>query len=193
MSYQRGHHMTIESCTTWECINSFASWLSAIGTISITGLALWLSVRDRRVNLKSALTLGLLPSSNPDRLNRSVFVLSFTNVGPRPVTVTNHCWELPFVKGIIFLQPYRDLDVGILCSKLPLELTDGKEGHAFYPNDFFLKLDEPEKFLFHKNRYLAWLRINFFKVRIVTTSGPRPRVKVARPVRQRLWKQYNAE
>lgn len=184
--------MAIESCTTWECVNSFANWLAAVGTILITGLALWLSVRDRRINLKAALTLGLIPSSNPDVLDRAVFILSFTNVGPRPVTVTNHCWVLPFVKGIIFLQPYRDSRVASLCSKLPLELTDGKEGHVFYPDDFFLLLDEPGKFLFHKSRYVAWLRINFFKVRVVTTAGARPYVKVARAVRQRLWHQYNA-
>lgn len=183
--------MTIESCTTWECFNSFASWLSAIGTILITGLALWLSVRDRQIHLKSALTLGLLPSVNANLLNRPVFVLSFTNVGPRPVTVTNHCWVLPHVKGVVFLQPYMDAGVGSLCSKLPLELTDGKEGHVFYSDDFFLKLDDPAKFLFHKKRYIAWLRIHFFKVRIVTTAGVRPYVKVARAVRQRLWHQYN--
>lgn len=138
------------------------------------------------------MTLGLLPSSNLDVLDRAVFALSFANVGRRPVTVTGHCWKLPFAKGIVFLQPHRDPEVGKLCSKLPLELTDGKEGHVFYPDDFFLKLDEPEKFLFHRNRYVAWFRIHFFKVRIVTTAGPRPRVKVARAVRQRLWWQYKS-
>ena len=183
--------MTLEPCTTWQCVNSFSGWLSAIGTILITGLALWLSVRDRRVNLRSAFTLALIPSSNPNVLDRRVFALSFANVGPRPVTVTNHCWVLPFVKGIVFLQPYQDPTVGILCSKLPLELTDGKEGLAFYPDNFFLKLDAPSEFLFHKLRYVAWLRIRFFKIRVVTTAGPRPYVKIARAVRRRLWQQYN--
>lgn len=191
MPPQRDHRMTIASCTTWECVNSFANWLSAIGTICITGLALWLSVRDRRVNLRATLTLGLLPSSNPNLLDRPVFVLSFTNVGPRPVTVTNHCWDLPFVMGIIFLQPYMEVELGRLCSKLPIELTDGKEGHAFYPNDFFQKLEDPQKFLFHTNRFVAWLRINFFQIRITTTAGTRPRVKIAHGVRQRLWHQYS--
>ena len=183
--------MAIEHCTTSECVNSFASWLSAIGTILITGLALWLSVRDRRIHLKSNLTLGLLPSITSDRIDRAVFVLSFTNVGPRPVTVTNHCWVIPRQKGIVFFQPYLDPNTGGLCSKLPLELTDGKEGHAFYPDSFFLDLDNPEKFLFHKKRHIAWLRIYFFKIRIVTTTGVRPYVKIARAVRTRLWHQYN--
>ena len=67
--------MNLDPCPTWECVNSFAAWLAAIGTILITGLALWLSVRDRRINLRSAMTLGLLPSSNLDVLDRGVFAL----------------------------------------------------------------------------------------------------------------------
>lgn len=183
--------MPIDSCTTWECINSFASWVSAFGTILITGFALWLSVQDKRISLRSTLTLGLLPSSHIDILDRAVFVLSFTNVGPRTVVVTNHCWKLPLTKSFIFFQPHRVPDVGRLCSTIPLKITDGEEGHTFYPDDFFINLDEPEKFLFHQRRSIAWIRIHFFKVHIVTTAGVRPSVKIARAVRQRLWRQYN--
>ena len=182
--------MTVTSCTTWECINSFANWLAALGTILITGLALWLSVRDRMINVRANLSLGLVPGSNPSVLDSQVYVLSFTNVGPRPVTVTNHCWFLPFKKGVVYLMPQMDRGLGRLCSTLPIELTDGKEGHAFYSDDFFSKLDEPEKFLFHKNRVVAWWRISFFRVRISTTIGKRLKVTVARPVRRRLWRIY---
>lgn len=182
--------MTVTSCTTWECINSFANWLSALGTILITGLALWLSVRDRMLNVKANLSLGLVPGNNPNVLDTHVYALAFTNVGPRPVTVTNHCWFLPFKKGVVYLMPQMDRELGRLCSTLPIELTDGKDGHAFYSDDFFSKLDEPEKFLFHKNRFVAWWRINFFRVRISTTIGKRIKVTVARPVRRRLWRVY---
>ncbi len=180
----------MEACTTWECINSFANWLSAVGTILITSLALWLSVRDRRINIKSVLSLGLLPSSSPGILDNPVYVLSYTNIGPRPVTVTNHYWCLPFKKGNIFLHPYTDIKLGRLCSMPPIELTDGKEGRAFYAQDFFSKLEHPEDFLFHKNRYIAWLRIHYFKIHIVTTTGAKPRVKIHRAVRNRLWNLY---
>ena len=64
------------------------------------------------------------------------------------------------------------------------------QGHAFYSDDFFSKLDEPEKFLFHKNRLVAWCRISFFRVRISTTIGKRLKVTVALPVRRRLWRIY---
>ena len=181
---------SISPCMTWECINSFGNWLSAIGTILISSLALWLSVKDRLIHVSAELNVGIVPSNNPLVLDTRVYILSFTNVGIRPVTITNHCWFLPFSKGVIFLMPHMDLVVGILCSKLPLELTDGKEGHAFYPYDFFSRLDEPEKILFHKNRLIAWIRIHFFKVRISTTVGKRLNVKVKPAVRRQLWQSY---
>ena len=87
-------------------------------------------------------------------------------------------------------MPHMDEKVGRLCSKFPLELTDGKNGHAFYTYDFFRNLDEPEKVLFHKNFLIAWLRIYFFKVCISTTVGKSLKVKVKRTVRRQLWETY---
>lgn len=184
--------MTLASCTTWECVNSFANWLSAVGTLFISGLALWLSIRDRLINMQAELNTGLIPGANPTILDQQVYILSFTNIGVRPVMVTNHCWSLPFVKGLTFLMPQMDSQLGALCSKLPIELTDGKEGHAFYAADFFSKLDKPEEFLFHKNRVVAWVRIHFFRVLIATTTGKRVNVAVTPAVRKKLWCTYKA-
>src|ERR1043166_8719974 len=116
--------MPITACATWDCINSFSNWVSAVGTVAATSLALWLSVRDRRVNLLAQLSIGLVPSSNPRVLDQPVFALEFTNQGPRTIIVTNHSWRLPFVRRIIFMFPNIDTPVAHLCSRLPLELTD---------------------------------------------------------------------
>lgn len=177
-------------CTTWECINSFAPWLSAIGTIFISGIAVWLSVRDRMVNMRAEFDVGIVPGTNTTVLDQKVYALSFTNIGPRPITVTNHLWTLPFFKGVIFLMPELDNRLGPLCSKYPLELTDGKEGHIFYGKDFFSKLDAPDKMLFNKNRLIAWLRIHFFNMYICTTIGKRIKVNVKPAVRNTLWRSY---
>jgi hypothetical protein len=182
--------MTLPSCTTWECVNSFANWLSAFGMILISGLALRLSIRDRMINMRAELNTGLIPGPDPTILNRQVYILSFTNTGPRPITATNHCWSLPFVKGIIFMMPHLDRQLGPLCSKLPLELTDGKEGHIFYAADFHTRLEKTERFLCHKNRFIAWIRIRFFRVRITTTTGKRIKVVVKPAVRRKLWRVY---
>jgi hypothetical protein len=183
--------MAIADCTTWECVNSFSNWLSAVGTIATAALALWLSVRDRRVNVKAKFSVGLVPSNDPRVLNQRVFILEFTNNGPRTATVTNHAWRLPFVKGVVFMFPNMDTPVAHLCSKLPLELTDGKAGHSFYLIDHFARLDNAEEFFFPKNRWLAWLRIWFFRLYIQTSVGKSIRVHVRRQVRRVLWRQYS--
>ena len=141
--------MTIADCATWECVNSFSNWLSAVGTVLTAALALWLSVRDRRVNLAADISLGLVPGPNPKILDQRVFVLEYTNNGPRTVIVTNHSWRLPFVRGAVLLFPNMDSSVAHLCSTLPQELTDGKSGHSFYLEDHFAKLKPPESMFFH--------------------------------------------
>ena len=184
--------MNIQSCETWECINSFANWLSAFGTILISGIALWLSVQDRRIYISANLSIGLIPGNDPLVINRRVYILEFTNIGYRPVTISSHYWYLPFRKGKSFLMPNLDNRVSRLCSTMPLELTDGKTGHIFYPADFFSILDEPHELLFHKNIFVAWLRINFFKIKLSTSVGKHINVKVSKQVRKSLWKTYRA-
>ena len=171
-------------------MNSFANWIAAVGTVFTAALALWLAVRDRRVTIDARLTVGLVPGADRSVLDQRVFVLSFTNSGVRPVTVTNHSWSVPFVKGVIFMFPNLDPKVGSLCTKLPVELTDGKSGHSFYPIDHFASLEKPETVLFHPNALVAWLRIRFFRVFIQTSVGKSVHVKVDAKVRQDLWRQY---
>ncbi|WP_174869217.1 hypothetical protein [Pectobacterium polaris] len=180
----------MSECNTWQCINSFAPWISAFGTILISGIALWLSIKDRRVRVRSRFSLGMLPGGEMNRLNRPVFVLSFVNDGSRKVTVTNHCWKFPFQKRILFMMPNLDSDFGPLCSKLPMQLDHGEEGNAFYDIAFFSKLDKPEEFLFHRDPRVAWIRIRFFKILICTTVGKRSSVSIDKSVRKWLWNQY---
>ena len=80
---------TLQACDTWGCVNSFADWLSAFGTILVSSLALWFSMKERILRLKCSFDIGLVPGSERLILNQQVFILSFTNIGLRPVTVTN--------------------------------------------------------------------------------------------------------
>jgi len=178
--------------STWDWVNAIANWFAAVGTVSTAALALWLSVRDRQVRLKAEFSLGRIPGKNPKLLDQTVFVLEFVNNGPRTTTVTNHLWRLPFHKGVLFLFPDIDTPLASLCSRLPVELSDGKSGHIFYQLNHFKSLDTPEGFLFHPNRRIAWFRIRFFRLYLSTTIGKRVKVKVSSSVRKNLWQQYNA-
>ena len=185
--------MELESCTTWECVNSFSSWIAAFGTIVISALALWLSVKDRMISLSARFDTVITAGQIANVLDRHGFMLSYTNVGRRPVTVVGHAWSVPFRKSKLILMPQMDPEIAHLCTNLPTELSDGKTGHIFYKLNFFSELEQPELVLFHSNRLVAFLRIKFFKIRIATSVGKDIRVRVTRNARRRLWILYSAK
>lgn len=184
--------MELTACTTWECVNSFSNWAAALGTIFISAIALWLSLKDRMINMRATFDTVLTSGANPNVLDRHGFMLSFTNVGPRPITVTGHTWSIPFQKHQLFFMPQMEPGTAHLNSRLPVEITDGKEGHLFYKENFFSELDQPEAALFHPNKAVAFARIWLFQIRIGTSVGKRIRVKVTRAARLKLWVLYKA-
>jgi hypothetical protein len=182
----------LTSCTTWECVNSFSNWIAALGTVFISAIALWLALKDRMINMRATFDTVVTNGINPLVLDRHGFMLSFTNIGPRPITVTGHTWRLPFVKGQLFFMPQMERETAHLNSRLPVEITDGKEGHLFYKENFFSELEQPEIALFHPKPIVAFCRIWFFRIRIGTSVGKRVRVRVMRTARRRLWALYLA-
>ncbi len=181
----------MQACETWECVNSFGNWISAIGTVVISGIALWLSVRDRFIRMSNRLSWGVIAPYNGENIN--VFILSFTNIGARPVTVTNYKWRIPFNgRNIAFTitMPQLDRRVAQYCTKFPIELSDGHGGNIFHTDDFFINMENPENFLYPKNIFLAFIRIQFFKIYISTSLGKDIPVNIDRGVRNTLWKEY---
>ena len=182
--------MAISECTSWECVNSFGNWLSAFGTIAATVVALWLALRDRMLHMQATFNTAVTTLTRSDTLDNRGFMLEFTNIGARPITVTGHEWQLPFQKHRLLFMPHMDTRAAAICTRLPCELTDGKSGHVFYPDDFFLELEDRGKALFHPNWFVAYIRIRFFTIRIGTSVGKKVRVKIRNPARKALWAQY---
>lgn len=182
----------MQACDTWNCVNSFALWISAIGTVSVSTIALWLSLRDGFLRISTRFSLGIIANASPSRENIRVYILEFTNIGVRPITVTNYRWKIPFLKSAAFVITFPQLDsrVASVCTKLPAELTDGQGGNIFHTDDFFSAMEEPEKFLYPKSKIMAFIRIWFFKMYISASTGKQIAVKIDRNVRKKLWKEY---
>jgi len=185
----------LPDCSTWECINSLASFLSAFGILLISGLALWLSWKDRLILIESNFDYGLIPGENANVLNREVYILSFTNIGHRTAIVTNYEWKIRCFPKIwkfyrCFTFPYLESSLKYLTSKFPLELTTGKEGHIFYKSTFFEELKDKENHLYSSSKYLALYRIFTFKLVIKTTVGKTINVKIPFRVRKHIWNKY---
>mgnify|MGYP006278641043 CR=1 FL=1 len=181
----------MQTCETWECVNSFANWISAIGTVLISGIALWLTVKDRFLRMSNRFSWGII--ANPNRANMKVFILSFTNIGVRPITVTNYKWRIPFSgksTTCLITMPQLDRRVSQFCTKMPVELSDGNSGSIYHTDDFFINMDNQDNFLYPENKLLAFIRIKFFKMYISTSIGKDIPVKVDRNVRKMLWNEY---
>lgn len=184
----------METCDTWQCINSFAPWLSAIGMIFISGIALWLSVRDKVIRVDASFSGSLISSSDPNKLDTYAYVLHFVNVGARNVHITNFMWhskKTPFSKHQrSMIQPYLDIKVAHLCSKFPMKLTDGDSARLYFKNDFIESLDEPELFIFPKNAIHAFFRIFTSKIYLCTSTEKQIKVKIKSGMRRELWCKY---
>lgn len=186
---------SIQSCLTWECINSFGSWVAAFGTILISALALRLSWQDRLIRVNAKFDYGFVPTGVSTNLNQAIYVLEITNIGRRVVTLTNYEWIIrrypKFWRPMrVFTFVQMDEDLQHLTSKFPLELTDGQQGLIFHKDTFFEQLDEKEKFLFSNSRYKAFLRIFDFKIVLSSSGGDRIKVKIPFRVRRNIWSRY---
>ena len=184
---------SIQDCTTWQCINSFALWLSAIGTLTVSVIALWLSIKDRYVRMSASFHKSYIARDAPSLENMYVYLLSFTNIGPRPITVVSYEWAMPkgtgkYNRAMIF--PQLNPEVSYLCTKLPVELTDGQSGQILHVENFFDDLEDKEKFLFPKSKWGAWYRIMYFRIYIITSLGKRLPVRISKELRKELWSKY---
>lgn len=186
--------MNIESCNTWQCINSFAPWISATGTIFISGVSLWLAIKDKLIQLEARLFISEFPIDNYIRSERWAYAISFVNLGPRPITITNYEWHFrlhPFGKRKkSFISPYKDEMFLELCTKLPCELTDGKQGRIFHSIDIFRNLENSSDFLLADNPLVAFYRISTFNIFVCTSTGKKVKAKISRDLRREIWKQY---
>ena len=181
----------MEACSTWECINSFSGWISAIGTILVSALALWLAWKDKILRLSTTFSYGCIKN---EIVNEFVWILNFVNKGARPVTVTGFYFlykAFPMSKYQKLLTfPHYDDRLGYLCKQLPCKLDDGQSGNIFYADDFFAKLDDIKKFIFPDSKILALYRIFTFKIYIDTSFSKRFKTKINLRARKILWDKY---
>lgn len=121
---------------SWMVINSFAPWLSALGTISAVIVALYLSSKDRPKLRVSADTRILLDEGEnyPEYL-----IIEAVNIGIRPIKITNVGWTIGFNRKKSFIQIIKpdinNLHATMLSSQLPITINDGEEARWLVPID----------------------------------------------------------
>jgi hypothetical protein len=156
---------------TWRFINSFAPWLSAVGTLTAVIVSLYLARRAARLDVRvfpAIVSVGV-PGQQPwveYFQNRAV------NYGGRPAVISGiGLW----LRGMprqnwLWLPPDNRLS-----AKIPARLDFGEEAQFLYPTATFNRdaksvLERVRKSIFPK------LTVRLLRIGVFTTTGQRFRV-----------------
>ena len=85
---------------TWRFINTFAPWLSALGSLAAVVTSLYLAASNRRPTVAVKVSLDTGPDLNGENERRYVRV-DATNAGYTDVNIVRFQWEVgmrPFIK-----------------------------------------------------------------------------------------------
>jgi hypothetical protein len=145
----------------WELYNSFANWLSAIGTLLAVTVSLLLARRASKATASASVRLNIIIETGNAGPYPEYVVFRLVNTGMQPIRVTQIGWSMGLFKKRYAVQMYDQL----LSSKLPADLEHGQEAHWFVP----LAFDErgwaktfAERMLLQSQRmYLATLKAHF--------------------------------
>ena len=118
---------------TWRFINTFAPWLSAIGTLAAVIVSLYFARRDKKIRLdiSAGHRLIAIPGQvvRPER--KDWLVIKVTNIGHREAQITNIGWTVGFFKKHGAIQ--MTFDNAGMSSPIPVRLKDGEEAKYYIP------------------------------------------------------------
>lgn len=114
---------------TIALLNTIGVWLAGVGTISAAIVALYLARREKRVRLKiyvgHRIIIGGGVRGRPEYCS-----IGITNVGYRPVVITNLGWKSGITRKKYAVQTIQPSP---LCSDLPVKIADGESAKFMIP------------------------------------------------------------
>lgn len=161
---------------SWRFINTFAPWLSALGTITAVVVSLWLA---RRQGIRLRASVGVFKELvGPNPGSRSVLA-SVTNCGVRPVRISNIYWQpFPWSRGGYITAR------GLGAALRNASIDEGDTANHEVP------YSEPELAdnfapVLRRKRSGRFGRLELFTLRLVFVTTAGPKVK-ARPNKELL-------
>jgi hypothetical protein len=188
-------------CQSWECINSFSSWIAAVGTVATLAWAIWIATSDRRPRIK-ILTYQMMkgtPVVKSDSRATTVssdsfhpfYVGEITNIGQCPVTLKSCGWLVPLRPGRKLLTKSDTSLVDFVkeqSTKLPCILKYGEQA-TFIFDPWTLPGSDHQP---HGSRwkFIAWVRARYCRFQVTTSVGKRFTVRANSLIRSHVWNLY---
>lgn len=186
----------IEVCSTWQCVNSFSSWFSAIVSPIIAFMSLYVSFKAYKYAKekdKPQICVSMNYSLIPER-SSLLLALNVNNIGMRKVTINSYGWKYktPFSLPISISAAYIQ---DRFSDSLPITI-DGGQRAVFYnkydvlSNDLFnahyVVGGNPLK---EHNLFIVWLAVKRMKIIINCTTfsyeSSLPKIQ-----KKEIWKTY---
>jgi len=178
---------------TWRFINTFAPWLSAIGTLSAVVTSLYLARQSNRIKMELRVGLrrvgyvGGQPMTEPVAKGATptpplLFWLNITNLGHRGATIDKVYWKLvPWSKrGLIWFPPQNSYS-----SAFPITLGDGQSASYAIPVPEF-ESKQGETLRSELSHWPRGIRSRLLRVCVATSTGDVFKQKLERDMRQLL-------
>lgn len=164
----------------WQFINTFAPWLSAVGTITAVIVSLYLASTRSKIKLSITaghrVLAGLGTGHFPDYL-----MIKIVNAGFRTARVTGVGWQVGLFKKEYAVQI---VDKDEFSSPLPIDLSDGQEATYLIP--FIGSADWLNQF---SNDFVGKpvsLRSRTLKLQVFTSIGKTFERKVEKNLREKI-------
>jgi len=149
---------------TWEYINTFAPWLSAVGTLLAVVVSLYFSRRTSQV--KISLSAGYRIEIGPgykEPYPQYIFIKA-VNTGARDVKITGFGWRIGIFKKRYF---YQVVDGIKMRSDMPIMLSFSEE--ASYLIDLNIGDNWIKRFV--KDEILPNRRLNMVSLRVYASTS----------------------
>jgi len=164
----------------WLVVNTFAGWISAIGTVAAVITALYLARKESRIRLKVIAGVRLIGTIGTPGPPSRYAVLEVINVGRRQATVTGLYFRdgLPFTRTeFVWVPPQNSLSAG-----MPVVLGDGGSARWVSPIADFADAT----FRQHFAGWRGWVRAPLFRAGITTSAGGRFERRIEKSLRDDL-------
>ena len=172
----------------WLFINSFAEWLSAIGTLAAVIVALYLARRDSRIRLKVVVGIRVILQSGVDE-RPEFFSIDVTNLGRRTANIVNlvmrdglrfRVKQFGFGRQMV-MMPFANA----WSARVPTTIGDGERANYLLPWPQFETVNG-DYMRAHFAGRLGWLRARLFRIGVVTSAGGISDVRIERALADRL-------
>jgi hypothetical protein len=151
---------------TWRFINTFAPWLSALGTFTAVVVSLRLARRASRLDVRVFPAIVKIFTPGQPGPHPEFFQVRFVNHGGREAIIKGVGWRLRGTReNWLQLHPQN-----AVSSKIPLKVEFGEEGQILYPTDTYNKDAAPllERI---KESWFPQLTVHRLRVGVFTSTG----------------------